>query len=312
MPSTNKPILTAKEQVEHLKQKGVQFNIMSEAEAEQYLINQSNYFKVAAYRKNYAKHPAGVNEGKYIHLEFAYLVDLATIDMYLRYQIVLMALDIEHHAKLQLLREIEARGEDGYSIVNDFTISLDPQQLKVFKDEINRNNKNVYCGDIVRKYNGHFPVWALLEVIPFGRLVSFYKFCAMRYNDQAIMDSHYLLLTCKEIRNAAAHSNCILNDLRSGHTAHRTNNSVTDALLSVDGITKGLRRGRMSNARIQQIVTLFYMHRTMVTSDALQRHEASGIRTVGNRMIMHKDYYNDNQLISSSFSFLKTLIDKWF
>lgn len=312
MPNINKPILTVKEQVKHLKEKGVLFNIMSEAEAEQYLINQSNYFKVTAYRKNYAKHPAGVNEGKYIHLEFAYIVDLATIDMYLRYQIVLMALDIEHHAKLQLLHEIESHGEDGYSIVDDFTKSLDRQQLKIFKDEISRNNKNVYCGDIVHKYKGHFPAWALLEIIPFGRLVSFYRFCALRYNDETMLHNFFLLLTCKNIRNASAHSNCILNDLRAKTTSRRTDTAVMNALSSVNEISVGYCKNRMSNARIQEIVTLFYTYRTMVVSDALREHGSLGIRAVSSRMNEHKEYYKDNQIVSGTFSFLETLIDKWF
>lgn len=259
MGSVNKPALTAREQVECLRRKGVQFNIMPEDEAEQYLMYQSNYFKVTAYRKNYPKHSAGENARKYISLEFAYLVDLATIDMHLRYQLVHMALDIEHHVKLQLLRALEAHGEDGYSIVSDYENSLSTEQQNAFKSEISRNNKNVYCGDIVQKYGSGFPVWALLEIIPFGRLVSFYKFCAARFNDQPMMKNFYLLRTCKEIRNAAAHSNCILNDLRANTASRKADMTVANALTATNGITKGSRKNRMSNARMQQIVTLFYL-----------------------------------------------------
>lgn len=312
MSNNNKPILTTRQQVEHLHDKGVEFNIMSEDDAEQYLTYQSNYFKLAAYRKNYQKHTDGENIGKYINLEFAYLVDLATIDMHLRYQLVHMALDIEHHVKLQLLREMEIRGEDGYSIVSDYVQSLTPQQHLIYSDEIQRNVRNIYCGDIVRKYNNKFPIWALLEIIPFGRLVSFYKFFATRYNDRGMMNDHYLLLTCKEIRNASAHSNCILNDLRAGTVSHQTNLHVTNALVSAGGITRGSRKNRMSNARIQQIVTLLYVYKAMISSNALLQHGAAGLHDVKDRMMAHADYYRKNQLISDTFSFLETLIDNWF
>ena len=102
-----KPKLSLDEQIEHLKDKGILFNIMDESDAKKYLEQNNNYFKLTAYRKNYNKHPDGKYKGKYINLEFAYLVDMAIIDMRLRYQIVHMALDIEHHAKLQLLRKLD-------------------------------------------------------------------------------------------------------------------------------------------------------------------------------------------------------------
>ena len=88
-----KPKLSLDEQIEHLKDKGILFNIMDESDAKKYLEQNNNYFKLTAYRKNYNKHPDGKNKGKYINLEFAYLVDMAIIDMRLRYQIVHMALD---------------------------------------------------------------------------------------------------------------------------------------------------------------------------------------------------------------------------
>ena len=54
-------------------EKGIQFNIMSEEQAVEYFSRRNNYLRTASYRKNYPKHIAGPNEGKYINLEFAYL-----------------------------------------------------------------------------------------------------------------------------------------------------------------------------------------------------------------------------------------------
>lgn len=115
-----KPKLTATEQVEHLKAKGVKFNLFTEQEATSYLENNNNYFKLSSFRKNYIKIPYGKNSGKYNDLEFEYLKDLAIIDMTLRYTIIQMALDIEHFAKLYILKKINAaENEDGYAIVED-------------------------------------------------------------------------------------------------------------------------------------------------------------------------------------------------
>ena len=44
-PEKLKPQLTPKEQIEHLKKKGVKFNYISEDEAIKYLSDNNNYFK---------------------------------------------------------------------------------------------------------------------------------------------------------------------------------------------------------------------------------------------------------------------------
>lgn len=307
-----KHILSIDGQIEHLKSKGVRFEIIGEDEAKDYLSRHNNYFKLTAYRKNYAKHPDGENKGKYINLDFAYLVDIAVIDMQLRYRIVHMALDIEHHAKLQLLRKVEETGEDGYQIVQDYIDSLGDKQREAFDGEINRNKGNIYCGDIINKYDGAYPIWAFVEIIPFGRLVSFYEFCAARFDDKGMKDDYFRLLTCKDIRNASAHSNCILNDLRAGTANHRTNAGITSSLMNIGGMSSAFRKNRMSNARIQQIVTLFYMHKTIISSEGLKSAESAEIHKMIYRMYKNINYYKSNQMIKSTFDFLKMVVDNWF
>lgn len=50
---------------------------------------------------------------------------MSIIDMRLRYRIVEMALDIEHHTKLQLLRKIDEYDEDGYQVAKEYIDSLE-------------------------------------------------------------------------------------------------------------------------------------------------------------------------------------------
>ena len=307
-----KPKLSLDGQIEHLKEKGVLFNIMDEAEARDYLGQHNNYFKLTAYRKNYDKHPAGENKDKYINLEFAYLVDIAVIDMQLRYRIVHMALDLEHHTKLQLLRKMDEYNEDGYQVVQDYMDSLDEKQRKIFDSEINRNKGNIYCGDIIAKYEGAFPVWAFIEIVPFGRLVAFYGFCADRFSDKSMKDTFYRLLTCKEIRNASAHSNCILNNLKAKTAAHSTNAAVTSELMKIKGMNTNFRKNRMSNARIQQVVTLLYTHKDMVESEGIKRSESEDLKKIMERVDKNYDYYNTNPMIKGTFDFLKLVVDSWF
>ena len=210
-----KPQLTPKEQVEHLKRKGVKFEFYSEDEAVEYLSKNNNYFKIRAYRKSFEKYIGGEKDGTYIDLDFAMLKDLAIIDMRFRYVLLLMSLDIEHFEKVRLLKYISESNDDGYNIVNSYLSSLksvdddtsnDYRPYATILNEIHRNKDSDYCGGIINKYDGHYPVWAFVEIIPFGSFISFLKYCGEYFNEKEFIDNFYLLKDVKRLRNASAHN----------------------------------------------------------------------------------------------------------
>ena len=305
--------LTIDNQILHLQTKGVKFNEISVDDAKLYLAENNNFFKLSAYRKNYPKHSSGPKKEKYIDLDFAYLIDLAIIDMKLRYLFLHLCLDVEHYTKISLLRMVDNdRFEDGYTIVQDYILSLDEKQNMILENEINRNINNVYCGPIISKYANNYPIWAFLEIISFGRLVSFYKFCAERFANKSMKNNYYLLLTCKEIRNACAHNNCILNELSSNTSKHKTNFLVVQELASIPTLSPTTRKRKMSNAHIQQLVTLLYFHRKIVTSTGVQSAQSKKLHLLIERIFKNIHYYHSNDNIKTSFQFLKLIIDNWF
>lgn len=82
---TTKPKQTAQQLVCKMKNKGITFKYISEADAANYLANVNNYLRTAAYRKNYQKHNKGVNSGKYIDLDFSYLQELSTFGDFIKF-----------------------------------------------------------------------------------------------------------------------------------------------------------------------------------------------------------------------------------
>ena len=309
----SKPKLTSEEQIEHLKEKGIKFSLCTEEEAKNYLDYNNNYFKVSSFRKNYSKIPYGKNADKYNDLEFEYLKDLAIIDMTLRYTVIQMALDIEHFAKLYILRKInETPVEDGYSIVVDFMNSLEDKQRKAFEDEIGENRVTTYNSGMIHKYNNEMPVWVMIEIIPFGRLISFFKFCSVRFNDIKMKRLYYCLRACKDIRNAAAHSNCILNDLHLSNSEHNASHEVMNALAKIPTLSTNSRRKKMTNDRIREIITLMYTHKELVSSEGVHNKTSVKLREFVSRMNRNINYYKDNSLIHTSFDFIEKVIDFWF
>lgn len=61
--ANRKPWLTASEQIDHLKSRGVHFSLMSEDDAKAYLENNSNYFRLRVYRLGFPKVEEKVRKG---------------------------------------------------------------------------------------------------------------------------------------------------------------------------------------------------------------------------------------------------------
>lgn len=310
------PMLSTEEQIKHLESKGVKFEYISKEEAAEYLQKNNNYFKLRAYRKNFPKHPGGEKEGQYINLDFAELKDLAIIDMRMRYVFIHMALDIEHFAKVKLLRAIEESDDDGYQIVEDYLQNLKDMDARdgthlydAAQNELDRNIDNSYCGGIIKKYAGCYPVWAFIEIISFGSLIHFYSFCAGKLGNKELKDDYYLLMTIKELRNAAAHSNCIIHDMGAKDSSYTPNYKVLRAL---KGISKATKTEQMKNERMRQMATLLYTHSVIVTSEGIHEHIAEELRKLVDRMKRHSDYYTDNQNIMCGFAFFEKCIDILF
>lgn len=188
---TDKPKKTTSQLIKQLESKGVKFQIMSIDEADDFLQNRNNYMRLASYRKNYET-SRGINQDKYINLEFAYLVELSALDMHLRNFIFKMCLDVEHSLKVRFINDVEKNDdEDGYQIVDKF---LSKKENEYICKSISRFSNSHFCGDLIKnyfdiKYNSknfaigvnkfECPAWVLTELLQFGDFLKLYFFITM-------------------------------------------------------------------------------------------------------------------------------------
>ncbi len=308
----DKPKLTISEQIAHLKNKGIKFELCSEDDALDYLTLNNNYFKIRAYRKNFEKCSYGEMKGKYLNLDFAMLKDFAIIDMRLRYVLLSMCLDIEHFEKVKLLRVISDSMNDGYTIVNSYLDNLDMCGKKhILENDINSRSKSSYCKGIINKYHDHYPAWAFVEILSFGQFTYFLKFCADYFNDNDLKEDYYLLQSVRNIRNAAAHNNCIINNLSLNTNSYAPNNKVL-LFLSTIGISKDSRKRRMSNESVCEIVTLLYTHCSIVSSQGVMKARSQEIHNLIDRFFKNINFYIGNDLITTTFNFLKKVVDNLY
>ena len=310
---TRKPKLTVEEQIEHLKSKGVTFELCDENEAARILAKQDHYFRLAAYRVLFPKRVGGAHDGEYAGLDFGHLVDLAGIDQELRGLLLPLTLDVESAAKTKLVERItEDPAEDGYSIFADYLAYLNHADRNRRKGEIARLENDAYLGPLVTRYPiEEMPSWVFLELSSFGAFTNFYLFCADRWSDSSMRSEHYLLRCANSIRNAAAHSSAIINGFAPSEQASSIRTPRDVALsLSVLGFNKRARRSKLRNPRILQITTLAYAFDKFVSQEK-RNGTTARLEALKTRASRNSEWYSGVPLLESSFEFLTKVFNEW-
>ncbi|WP_298030061.1 Abi family protein [uncultured Dysosmobacter sp.] len=306
--ASERPKLTIPQQVAYMRDvKGIKFNIVDETHAEEFLRENNYYFKIKAFEKNYSKYTSGENAGKYYELEFAYLQELSTLDMYLREIVLSMTLDIEHYLKVQLLKNIsDNTNEDGYSIVSEF-LSMQPQVSQSIQDKA----ENSYCEDLIRKYSDKFAIWTIVEVLSFGDLLNLCGVYYGKYPNSQIKIGNFRIV--KFLRNAAAHNNCLINNLADNSSNGFTQNREANGFVSsIGSISSNVRRKKMGNRFVHDFVVMLCCFNNIVSSPGVKKYQLLKLKDlIDSRFTSHRDYFSGNMLLCSNYDFIKKVVDKF-
>ena len=318
-----KPMLCVNEMIFYLKNKNIKFEYISESDALKYLKDNNNYYNLTSYKHNFEKYMFdGKFIDKYIDLDFAYLKDLSIIDYRVRLVLFKMIINIEHYLKMKILNTIEnIDEEDGYRIVNlyldkDFNNDKFPKKLH---NSIFKKVGSEYYQKIFSKYDidkdkklENIPIWEFLEIITFGELVNFYEFYTREYRLREESKDVYILRDIVKLRNAVAHNFCILSYLGNKDNNYPVSYKIINFLESCD-VGKEMRIKKLSNSRIKQITYVLYMFNEIVTSDGIKENVINEINDLFyNRIIYHKEYYNNNELLKSVYSYFEKIIEKFY
>ena len=312
-------MLTTREMVEHLKEKNIKFEKISDRKAERYLKYNNNYYNLTSYKNNFEKYTRGNLTDKFIDLDFAYLIDLSIIDMRTRNLLFKMITDIEHYLKMKVLNTIEKLpDEDGYNIVNKFLEKDYNGDKKVHKSILAKVG-NIYYERIFSKYDmdenkklEDIPIWEFVEIITFGEFIRFYEFYTKEYN---LLDEYKDIFIYREIvklRNAVCHNANILNELNKSNNQHLPDKKAI-AFLEDCNIGKQMRNKKLSNSRIRQITYVLCMFNEIVTSDDIKENIREELKDLFfRRIIKHKEYYNNNGLLKSTYLYFSKIIEMYY
>lgn len=290
-----KLLKTSDELIAHMKIKGIKFNIVKEEDAKIFLQNNNYYMKLASYRANFEKRKSN---GEYINLDFAYLQELSTIDMHLRYLILQMCLEVEHALKTRLLKDIEDNPkEDGYDIIRRFITKYERSC-----QNIQKHKSSEYCRELIEKYYPYFPAWVFVELISFGDMVKLYEYYSERYPGR-LKDSE-LLYSIRDLRNATAHSNCLINKLQKG--TNKPSVKIIKFVSNIDGIGASMRTNKLSNKFLYDFISLLYVYNEFINVNIVKEKRFKQIQEfIDGRVIKNREYFEKNECIKTAYTFVK-------
>lgn len=315
--ATTKPKMSSHELIEKMKnEKGIKFKLIKEGDAEKYLTDINNFMRTSSYRKNFPKNQAGKNAGKYIDLDFGYLIELSILDFKFRDIIMPMCIDIEHGLKVKILKEIESNSKiDGYSIVKKF---LDRNPITV--KNIARTSASAFTSDLINKYftkdrNNNItnysdcPIWVLFELIAFGDFLRFYDFY-YKYTKIRVPFSRPVLNLVRNLRNACAHNNCLFSNI-----SRRTTEATTEISLNVapiPKITTQSRRKNLSNRLLLEFCALVFTYKSAVSPTIKKERIKILKELILVRMKKHKNYFQSAPCLIRSYEFAQKVIKYLF
>lgn len=253
---------------------------------------------------------------QYINLDFAYLVELSKLDMYLREYIIKLSLDTEHSLKVKFINDLTNNDlEDGYNIVNQFLI-----KYPYITQNIENKKKDSACADLIHKYANNWAAWNIIEVLSFGDFVKLFQLYYDLYPDKKSNTILNLLWPLKYIRNASAHNNCLLNTLRKPyiHThlfndkknAIEPNKELISLLIKVPGISKNTRKKKLANPVIHDFVASLFLFNEVCSSQILKEKQLHNLKKlIDERFCKHKDYFINDNVFYTNYEFVKKIVD---
>lgn len=301
------------EQLKNLEDKNVQFNIMSKEEAREYLQNNTYYFKLKSYEKSFEYN---VSKNQYINLEFAYLVELSKLDMYLRELIIRISLHTEHFLKVKLMDDLtKNEKEDGYHIVRELF-----SKHSFMVDHINQKKYNSACADLIHKYENEWAAWNFIEVISFGDFIKLYELYYSLYPEQSNEVVGDLIWPLKFIRNASAHNSCLLNTLRKPYMHTHLydpkkkriicNKRLISLLSLVPTIPKKNRKKKITNPVIHDFVASLFLFDEICINQVFKKKIFTELKDfMDGRLIKNKEYFSSDNVFVSNYEFIKNIVD---
>lgn len=295
--------LLVSEIIEYCKNElGITFNLMDEEKAKEFIEKNNFFFRLKQYCSICTEQ---TKSGKYIGLDFGHLVELSTIDMFLRKLLFKMTIDLEHYLKVKLVNECQNNpADDGYEVVEKFLESHN----RIKESIIQFAQIPGYGGTSFRKYAEAPAVWNFVEMIGFAEFVSFYAF----YYDFMQMDCEYTkhFESVRRLRNACAHNACMLTSFKAVPNFKPDLQTNFEFLQGNIGVSNGTISSCMKVPLLNDFAVMLSVYTKLISSPKIKEITLQEMKDFfDGRMVYRKQYFENNLDIKNAYNFARKVLD---
>ena len=295
--------LTVPEIISYCKETlGITFNIKSEEEATVFLAKHNYFFRL----KQYADFGEKTKSGKFTNVDFGQMVELSTVDMFLRKLILKMTLDFEHYLKVKIINDSQENpADDGYAVVESFLETHN--RVRHLIENLN-NSSNYYNRQVFDKYNEKTSVWSIVEMLGFSDFIDFYAHYYQYFHLKCEYTPHFD--SVRRLRNAAAHNTCMISNLKPQNW-FKSDIEINFELLGAKlEVGNGVISSCLKVPVLNDFAVMLSNYVKLISSPKIKEKTLEEMQDFFNgRMILHKDYFENVNEIKNAYHFAKDVLD---
>lgn len=281
---------------------GITFNLKSEEEAAVFLSKHNYFFRL----KQYADFGEKTKSGKFTNVDFGQMVELSTVDMFLRKLILKMTLDFEHYLKVKIINDSQENpSDDGYAVVESFLETHN--RVRHLIENLN-NSSNFYNRQVFDKYKEKTSVWSIVEMLGFSDFIDFYAHYYQFFHLKCEYTPHFD--SVRRLRNAAAHNTCMISNLKPQNW-FKSDIEINFELLGAKlEVGNGVISSCLKVPVLNDFAVMLSNYVKLISSPKIKEKTLEEMQDFFNgRMILHKDYFENVNEIKNAYHFAKDVLD---
>ncbi len=281
---------------------GITFNLMGEEAAMQFLQKNNFFFRLKLYAQTCTEQ---TKKGKYKGLDFGHLVELSTIDMFLRKLLFKMTVDLEHYLKVKLVNDCQTNpADDGYEVVENFLRGHESVRAYIRQFA----GGNFYGANMFSEHVQSPAVWNFVEMMPFVDFISFYGFYYREFRQECTYVKHFD--SVRRLRNACAHNSSLISSFKQVPNFRYDMDTSFELLQGGLGIGNGVISSSMRVPVLNDFAVMLSVYTRLVSSPMVKEKTFQEMKDFfDGRMVAHKDYFESYTDVKSAYRFARCVLE---